>query len=325
MAKLGNGEFTYEVSGEDWGNLPKGWSYKEATAVAVDSKDNVYVFNRGEHPMIVFDRDGNVLRTWGEGVFTKPGSKVGAGPHGVAVGPDDSVYCADNGDHTVRKFTPDGKLLMTLGVKDRPAPAMSGDPFNGPTHLAVDRRNGDLYVSDGYTNARVHKYSPEGRHLFSWGESGKDPGQFNIVHNIATDDDGWVYVADRENQRIQVFDSNGKYEEQWLNLSRSACVYVDHRGTRLVYVGEHFSGIETNSMAMRLGPRVTILDTKGNVLVRLGDMPYSEEPGRFNAPHGIAVDSRGDIYVAEVSFANYGKDLTPPRELRSLQKLVKSS
>ena len=324
MAILGSGQFTYEVSGEDWGNLPEGWSYKEATAVSVDSKDNVYVFNRGEHPMIVLDRDGDVLRSWGEGIFTKPGSKVGAGPHGVTVGPDDSVYCADNGDHTVRKFTPDGKLLMTLGVKGRPSPAMSGDPFNGPTHLAVDRRNGELYVSDGYTNARVHKFSPEGQHLFSWGESGTDPGQFNIVHNIATDD-GWVYVADRENQRIQVFDSNGNYEAQWPNLSKSACVYADHRGSQLVYVGEYFAGIDANSMAMRLGPRVTILDTKGNVQARLGDMPYSEEAGRFNAPHGIAVDSRGDIYVAEVSFANYGKNLDPPRELRSIQKLVKRS
>ena len=100
MVELGTGDFTYEVSGEDWGNLPEDWTYKEATAVAVDSKDNVYVFNRGTHPMVVLDSDGNVLRTWGDGIF--------ANPHGVTLGPDDSVYCVDNGDHTVRKFTPDG-------------------------------------------------------------------------------------------------------------------------------------------------------------------------------------------------------------------------
>ena len=246
MALLGSAEFTYEVSGEDWGSLPNGWTYKEATAVAVDSRDNVYVFNRGGHPIIVYDRDGNFLRSWGDETFTNP--------HGVAVGPDDATYCADTGDHTVRKFTPDGKLLMTLGTKDRPAPEMSGDPFNKPTHLAVDPRNGDLYVSDGYGNARVHKYSSDGRLLSSWGDSGTDPGQFNTVHNVAVDRDGWVYIADRDNRRVQVFDSNGRYETQWVNLSRAATVYVDTRADRqLVYVGEYFAGGTSSADRLRLG------------------------------------------------------------------------
>ena len=315
MVKLGTGDLTYEASGSDWGNLPEGWTYKEATAVAVDSKDNVFVFNRGGHPMIVFDSDGNLLRTWGEGLFTSP--------HGVTIGPDDSVYCTDNRDHTVRKLTPEGKLLMTLGHKDKPSPKMSGEPFNTPAHLAVDRRNGDLYVADGYGNARVHKYSPDGRLLSSWGESGTGPGQFNIVHNIATDDDGWVYIADRENHRIQVFDSDGRFETQWVNLSRAAAIYVDHRGRRLAYVGEYFAGIDANSIGTQLGPRVTVFDKKGTVLARLGDESYGDEPGRFYSPHGISVDSKGDIYVAEVSWSDYGQRMDPPKELRSLQKLVK--
>ena len=322
MVVLGGGGFTYEVSGENWGKLPEGWSYKEATAVAVDSQDNVHVFNRGSHPMIVFGSDGNVLRTWGEGVFSNA--------HGVAIGPDDSVYCVDNGDHTVRKFTPKGKLLMTLGVPGKPAVSMSGGPFSSPTHVAVDQRNGDLFVSDGYGNARVHKYSPDGRHLLSWGESGTDEGQFSLPHNITTDRDGWVYVADRENQRIQVFDPSGNYETQFgLNLSRPGCVHVDHsNGEKLVYVGEFFGGFSTNSAGMRLGPRVSILDAEGNVLARLGHQTFGDEPGRFYSPHGIAVDSAGDIYVADVSRTETYGGLIPPLadqagERRSLQKLVK--
>lgn len=317
MVSLGSGSFTYEVSGKNWGNMPEDWTYKEATAVAVDSKDNVYVFNRGTHPMIVFDPGGNVVRTWGNGIFTNP--------HGVTIGPDDSVYCVDNFDHTVRKFTPDGKLLMTLGAENQHSSAMSGIPFNEPTHLAVDSQTGELYVADGYANARVHKFSPDGRLLFSWGESGTDPGQFNIVHNIVTDKEGWVYVADRENHRIQVFDSNGKYEAQWVNLSRAACIHVDHRSDQLVYVGEYYGGIQTNVAGKRLGPRVSVLDLKGNVLARVGDLSYGDEPGRFYSPHGIAADSKGDIYVAEVSWSDYGSRMDPPRELRSLQKLVRQS
>ena len=315
MALLGPPEFRYEVSGEDWGELPEGWTYREATSVAVDARDNVYVFNRGGHPMIVFDRHGKFLRSWGEGIFTNP--------HGVAMGPDDTVLCIDSGGHTVRKFTLDGRLLMTLGVDGRPAPPMSGDPFHAPTDAAIDPRNGDIYVADGYSNARVHKYSPDGRQLLSWGESGTDPGQFNIVHNIAVDRDGWVYVADRENRRIQVFDSNGKYEAQWVNLSRAATVRLDPKGAPLVFVGEYFAGQPSNSTGRSLGPRVTIFDAGGNVLARLGDQPPGDEPGRFYSPHGISVDSRGDIYVAEVSFSDYGRHMDPPTELRSLQKLVK--
>ena len=314
MVQLGSSSFTYELSGENWGNLPNGWRYLEATSVAVDSKDQVYVFNRGGHPVIIFDKDGNFLRSWGEGVFTTP--------HGIAIGPDDSVYCTDAGDHTVRKFTPDGELLLTIGESGAHSPLMSGKPFNKPCHVAVDPRNGDIFVADGYGNARVHKYSENGDYQFSWGESGTDPGQFNIVHNIATDRESRVYVADRENRRIQIFSPDGQYEEQWVNMSRAAAVIVDHR-TDLVYVGEYFAGQASNSTGTKLGPRVTILDIKGNVLARLSDEPYGDEAGRFYSPHSIAVDSQGNIYVAEVSYSDYGRAMDPPRELRSMQKLVK--
>ena len=314
MVEMGTGQYTYEVA-EGWGNLPDGWSFKEAAAVGVDSNDNVYVFNRGEHPMMVFDREGNFLRSWGEGVFPRA--------HGITIMPDDTIFATDDGDHTVRKCTLDGQVLFTLGVSGKPAPFMSGDPFNRCTHVAMDPSTGEFYVSDGYGNARVHKYSPDGNHLFSWGESGTGPGQFNIAHNVCTDKDGWVYVADRENHRVQVFDKNGKFETQWTNMARPCGLYIDKSGDQRVYVGELGVAIGPNSQAYGLGPRITIMDIQGNELMRLGDGPEGEAPGQFIAPHGVCIDSRGDIYVGEVSWTHTGSLLNPPREIRSLQKLVK--
>ena len=313
MVTLGTGAYTYEVT-ENWAQLPDGWSFKEVAAVAVDAHDNVYAFNRGEHPMMVFDRDGNFLRSWGEGIFPRA--------HGLTLAPDDTLFCTDDGDHTVRKCTLDGKVLFTLGISGKPAPFMSGNPFNRCTHVAIDPRNGDFYVSDGYGNARVHKYSPEGKLHFSWGESGTDPGQFNIAHNIATDKDGWVYVADRENHRIQVFDANGKFETQWVNMARPSGLYID-QVSETTYIGEIGSAIGANAEARQLGSRVSIYNIKGELLARLGDQPPGEAPGQFISPHGISVDSHGDIYVGEVSWTNTGQHLNPPRELRSLQKLVR--
>jgi len=313
MVELGTAAYTYEVA-EGWGKLPDGWSFKEAAAVGVDSKDNVYVFNRGEHPVIIFDQEGNFLSSWGEGVFPRA--------HGVTMGPDDTIFLTDDGDHTMRHCTLDGKVLMTLGISGKPAPFMSGDPFNRCTHLAIDPSNGDFFISDGYGNARVHKYSPNGKLLLSWGESGTGPGQFNIAHNIATDKDGWVYVADRENQRMQVFDRNGKFETQWINMAKPCGLFID-QSSELVYVGELGVAIGPNSQAYGLGPRVSIMDTKGNTLARLGDGPEGINPGQFTAPHGVCVDSHGDIYVGEVAWTHSRRYANPPDEIRSLQKLVR--
>ncbi len=314
MVVLGEGEYRYEVA-EGWGALPDGWAFKECAAVGVDAADNVYVFNRGEHPVVVFDAQGNFLRSWGEGMYPRA--------HGVTMGPDDSIYLTDDGDHTVRKCRLDGTVLFTLGIPGTPAPFMSGDPFNRCTHVAIDPQTAEFYVSDGYGNARVHKYSPEGKLLFSWGESGTGEGQFNIAHNVCTDKDGWVYVADRENQRIQVFGRDGKFETQWKNMARPCGLYIDQSGDQKVYVGELGVAIGPNSQAYGLGPRVGIHDVAGNVLARLGDGPESEAAGSFIAPHGVCINSRGDIFVGEVSWTHTGSQLNPPREIRSLQKLTK--
>ncbi len=136
MVVVGSGRFTYKVA-EGWGKLPKGWRFAQVAGVAVDSCDRVYVFNRGEHPVIIFDRDGNFLSSWGEGMFRTP--------HGICIGQDDHVYLADSGNHTVRKFTTDGKLLMTLGTEG--VAGTSGAPFNGPTDVAVSP-SGQIFVSE---------------------------------------------------------------------------------------------------------------------------------------------------------------------------------
>src|SRR5256886_8804043 len=172
--RLGSGNLVFEPV-EGWEKLPPGWSLLDVAGVAVDGKGNVCVFNRGEHPVVVFDRQGNVLRSFGEGVFSDR-------PHGIHTGPDDSVYCVDDGLHTIQKFTLDGKLLMTLGSPKQPAPKWQGKPFNRPTHVAVSRLTGHLYVSDGYGNSRIHKFTPQGRLGLSWGRPGLDPRPFLRPH-----------------------------------------------------------------------------------------------------------------------------------------------
>jgi DNA-binding beta-propeller fold protein YncE len=316
---LGSGEFRYRVSGQNWGAKPDDWIYNEATAVAVDARDRVYVFNRGTKPMIVYDADGTIVDTWEweqGGGFNNP--------HGVTIAPDGTIWCVDNGNNTIKHFSAGGELLLQLGETDQPTPRMSGRPFSVPTHVGIDPRTGEFYVADGYSNAAVHKYSPEGRYLFSWGESGTDEGQFNIVHNVKVDRNGWVYVADRENHRVQVFSSDGKFETQWVNLSRAAALDIDTSGDRdIVYVGEYFSGISSNDIGTGLGPRVTVMSTEGRVLARVGTQAYGSQVGRFFSPHGVAVDSKGDLYVAEVARTDYGVPWRVKQELRSLQKLVR--
>ncbi len=303
---VGTGDFKYRIV-EDWAKLPEGWSFKEVGAVGVDGNDNVYVFNRGDHPMMVFDRDGNFLRSWGEGEYPRA--------HGVHMGPDESIYLTDDGGHFVRKCRLDnGKVLLELGVPGKPAPYMSGEPFHRCTHTAL-APNGDIYVSDGYGNARVHKYSPDGKLLMSWGEPGTDPGQFNI----------WIYVADRENHRVQVFDGNGKYEAQWNNLHRPCGLYMHNTSNPVCYIGELGPVMGVNRNSPNLGPRVSIVDHQGKLLSRFGDAHAGTAPTAFLGPHGLAVDSRGDLYVGEVSWTQWPQffDTPRPAHIRSLQKYEK--
>ncbi len=314
----------YEVI-DGWEKLPEGWSFVEVAGVATDSQDRVYVFNRGDHPIIVFSPDGDFLETWGEGVFTNP--------HGIYIGPDDTVYCADNFDHTVRIFEPDGTLRRTLGTKNQPSdtgfvPGKSpvqkgGDPFNMVTNVALSQQ-GDLYVSDGYGNARVHKFTSNGDYLTSWGEPGDGPGEFNLPHAIAVDKNDRVYVADRENSRIQVFDLQGNYITEWGHVLRPDDLYIDaEENLYVAELGER-AGKGPNVKIEPHAPhaRVSVLSLEGEVITQFGgDVPT--DPGSFFAPHGIWADSQGDLYVGEVTYSGGGRFGLVPLDCHSLQKFVR--
>ena len=284
MATVGTGQHTYEII-EDWGTLPPGWTFGVVSAVAVDSQDRVYVFHRKDPPIIVFDREGNYLTSWGDGSMTDP--------HGIHIDADDVIYVTDRDDHIALKFTLDGKLLMILGTRgqssdtgcteDAGTVLRGGEPFNKPTGM-VPSPSGDLYVSDGYRNSRVHRFSAGGILISSWGVPGKSAhGEFQVPHCVWVDRQGVVYVCDRDNNRIQVFSRTGEFMDQWNDLHRPTCIYMDADET--VYVSE------TAYVGETLSPRVGIWDKQGNLLERW-DSPEG---------HWLYGDSRGDLYLAEVA------------------------
>ena len=256
---FGSGKYTYELV-DGWAKLPAGWSFLDVGGLAIDSQDRVYVLNRSPHPVMVFDRSGNFLGSWGEGYFQRP--------HGSRIIQDGTIYCTDDGNHTVSQFTPEGKLVKVLGNRDKPSDTgyiqqpdlfkslatikRGGPPFNRPTGVALSS-SGEIFVSDGYGNARVHRFTPDGTLLFSWGEPGTAPGQFRLPHNIWIDKQDRVWVPDRENSRIQVFDTSGKFLSQWTDLIRPSDVFIDDE--EIVYVSE-------------IGLRVSIFTIDGRLLAR---------------------------------------------------------
>ena len=318
---LGEGYWTYRMV-HNWAKLPDGWNMgTDVAGVAVDDADNVYVFARGaEHPLMVFDQEGNFLRSWGEsGMFVRP--------HAVSFGHDGCLYCTDDGNHTVRKFSLQGDLLLEIGIPNEPAPRFSGRPFHRCTHTALSPQ-GDIFVSDGYGNARIHKFTPDGKHVMSWGDFGIGPGKFNLPHNITADADGWVYVADRENHRVQVFDGNGRFEAQWHDLHRPCGMCTEAKSKPLSFITEAGPQLYANIDFPNLGPRIAIVDHRGEVLARICDNGAGINTNQLLAPHGIAIDSRYDIYVAELgkmAWPVYNPDAPMPDVLPNLRKLVRMS
>jgi DNA-binding beta-propeller fold protein YncE len=323
---VGGGAFRYRALA-CWGRLPDGWSFGEVAGVAVDSRDRVHVFNRGAHPVIVFDRDGTFQAAWGEGLVVRA--------HGITVGPDDAVYLTDDLQHTVRKFSPDGRLLLTLGTPGTPSDTgidgldyrtirRAGPPFHRPTNVAL-AADGSLYVTDGYGNARVHKFAPDGRLLFSWGEPGSGPGQFNLPHGIALDREGLVYVADRENSRVQVFTPDGGFLAAWTDLARPMQVCVDpHDRVFVAEVGFRAGLFPWTEVGPDpVGARVSVFDRGGGLLARWGGGADPEAVGDFFAPHDLCLDSHGGLYVGEVVLSAGGNRGLVSPSCHALQKFVR--
>jgi DNA-binding beta-propeller fold protein YncE len=326
-AHVGGGKFLYAASA-DWARQPAGYRWPEVAGVATDREGRVYVFNRGTRPVLVFAPDGTFLHGWGEGMFGRA--------HGISIGPDDCIYCTDDFDHTVKKFTPDGQLLQTLGISGRPSDTgatsidfrtvrHAGPPFNYPTNVAFSPAS-HLYVSDGYGNARVHQFSLDGRLLRSWGEPGTGPGQFRIPHGIAVDHSGTVYVADRENSRLQLFSPDGRFLAAWTDVARPCQVAIDGEG--FVYVAElgFIAGMwpgTTPPGPDTTGGRVSIFSPDGSLLARWGGGRTPTAAGDFFAPHDICVDTQGDVYVGEVVMSGGGNSGLVSPDCHALQKFVR--
>jgi DNA-binding beta-propeller fold protein YncE len=311
-----------------WPHFPGDGPHGEAVGVACDSRDRVYVFFRGPQPVRVYDQGGRFLGGWGEGQFVRP--------HGLFITTDDTVWCVDDCGHAVSAFTTEGRLLRTLEPRGRASDTgadgsdyrtvkRGGPPFNNPTNLAPGP-SGDLYVTDGYGNARVHQFAPDGRLIRSWGEPGSGPGQFHLPHGIAVGQDGTVYVADRENSRVQLFTADGSFQGEWTDVARPCQVFIDRAGW--VYVAElgvhagrwpGWSPAEPGAT----GGRMSIFDRAGKLHARWGGGANPCAAGDFFAPHDVWVDSQANLYVAEVVLSGGGRTGLVSASCHTLQKFVR--
>ncbi len=275
MAQVGTGKYTYELV-PDFCKLPAGETFGLVSRVAADAQDRIYVFQRKDPPVVVFERDGKYLGAWGSGAV--------ADPHGLKI-IGDTVYTTDRSDSCAKSFTLDGKVTLALGTPGQHSDTgkvenwlveRAAGPFNHPTEM-IRHPNGDIYVTDGYRNARVHRFSADGKLKTSWGSPGQGPGQFHLPHSIGYDDSGMLYVADRSNKRIQMFTPDGEFRGQWTGMGGPNDITRGKDGNW--YIAEQEDSGNPAQVCVR--------DPKGAVLARF--------PSRHI--HGIGVDSRGDIYA----------------------------
>lgn len=287
---------------DHWGKLPNGRTWGSTAGIDIDSRDHVWVAERcGANscagskldPVLEFDAEGNLLKSFGAGMFVFP--------HGIGVDKDGNVWVTDGQGkdgkgHQVIKFSPDGKVLMKLG---KAGVAGAGpDTFNQPSDVIV-APNGDIFVADGHgedSNARIVKFNKDGKFIKTWGKKGTGPGEFDTPHALAFDSKGRLFVGDRNNNRIQVFDQDGNFIEQWAQFSRPSGLFIDKHDT--IFVADSESGSVTKSHpGWKRGIRVGSVKT-GQVSSFIPD-PVENAPDT-SAAEGVASDSQGNIYGAEV-------------------------
>ena len=291
-----SGDFCYECV-ENWGiEAKQRWGVKEVAGIGVDSQDQIYLLSRVQPPVIVLTKEGKVVDWFGGGVFVRP--------HGLYLNPDGSVLGVDDAGHAVYRFDPKHELVQVIGTRGVPSDTgcinkdyktiqQSAGPFNDPTRLARDSQ-GMIYVTDGYGNARVHKFDTEGNLIKSWGEPGDAPGCFNLPHGIAIDQHDILYVADRQNHRIQRFTTDGDFIDQWTGLYRPSDLWIDREEN--VFVAE----CKRSSVFDDEPSRISIFDMDGNLQARLGGDGFYDLAQGCHCAHGMVVDSEGSLYIAEV-------------------------
>ena len=277
MKVIGSGDFKYELV-DTWPKMPKYWEFGIASDVYVNSADEIHVFSRGLHPLTIWDKDGNFISSWGEGTFSN-------NEHGIYITKEDTIWLVDSWFHIATEHKPNGELIRTIGNKLQPSETYNGLPFNMPTGLSISSK-GDIFISDGYGNKKVHKFDSNGELIKSWGTFGDKPGEFAIVHNLEFDSKDRLFVCDRENNRIQIFDDEGIFLEEWTDLYMPGDLWIKDD---VVYVCE-----QTEQGG------VSIWTAKGELITRWhGDR--GDGKGTILSGHGICVDSEGSIYVAELS------------------------
>ena len=259
--------------------LPDTITLGACSGVALDSKQNIYLFHRGKQPIICIDRNGKFLRSWGDDTIDTA--------HGLRIDRDDNVWVTDIGNHQVFKFSPKGILLLTLGKAGTAGDGV--DEFNKPTDVALGPK-GEIFVSDGYGNSRVMKFTPNGGFLAQWGEPGDGPSQFDLPHTIVVDGKNRVVVGDRENDRVQVFDQRGKLLEIWKGFAPFGLAY-DQKGNLFVADGR--------------ANKVLQLDAEGQVIGSWGSK--GTKPGQFQLPHMLTADVEGNLYVGEIKGKRFQK------------------
>ena len=269
ISVVGSEPFLYTAI-KNWMSTPEGVVISDISSVAVNSNNLVHVFNRGPNPVAIFSQDGNYVNSWGNDIL--------ADAHGISINSHGEVYLGDRDAHQILKCTHDGTLLMALGSRNLPS---LESPFNHPTDV-FESPSGDIFVSDGYANSRVHHFSSDGQHVKSWGKRGTGPGEFNVPHSIWADSAN-VYVSDRENGRIQIFDYEGKFIDALGGLYRPTDIYQDQ---------------QQNIFVTELVPRLTVFDKTGRkvAVARLE-----------GTPHGVWGDSDGNLYIASTTPSNITK------------------